>query len=330
VLSGVGMRVTLRQRFRDRARRTSPWLLLQFVIATTVLLPIWIPILIVSLLRSYRWRRAAVCRAFMRQHQLAFSTISIDTLTVQPISGGISNCSLLWQCHDTQGEAQEYFVKIFLPLGTLWAWVCPWVSPFPRIYGSRVHERFLVDLATRTLLAERGVSVARLITFDPVQCVMVTTLLHGHMVNDCLDQMVQQGSVREMDRQMLVQCGIELGKAHHAGFSIVDAQPANCMWLPEHHQAYILDLEYSTRDDKRMWDVGFFLAYLTAQVTEPMGSEAKMLFLQGYAKHHAINAAALTETGKLLDEYLPVFETILDLRQYTPEQLFGVLTQNDE
>ena len=41
------------------------------------------------------------------------------SLEIEPVSGGVSNTSFFWRCRDLDGDVVEYFVKVFLLIGTL-------------------------------------------------------------------------------------------------------------------------------------------------------------------------------------------------------------------
>ena len=95
------------------------------------------------------------------------------------------------------------------------------------------------------------------------------------------------------------------------------------MWVPERRRLYFLDMEYFTRRDERNWDLTFFLAFITAQLSGRLESEARELVLQGYWSRRRPAQAPPAENLPILEDYRPVFQAILDLRRLTPEQMFG-------
>jgi len=277
-----------------------------------------------SILRVQKWRKVQFCRDFMIRHKLAFSQIDLKSLQVQAAGGGISNLSLIWSCKTIAGQPVKYFAKIFLPIGTFWANASPLVSPAPQIYGSRSRHRFEVDIISRAQLAELHVAVPRLILFDPIEKVMVTEYLDGVMLSDILKQMANQKIASEEQLEILNLCGSSVGKAHAAGFSLIDIQPSNCLWVASRKQIYFIDLEFCSRQDRRTWDVGYFFAFLTVLLPQTeLARKAKEAFWKGYQSHYQPNWPDLEKTNALLLEYLPIFQTIMDIRDYTPDELFN-------
>jgi tRNA A-37 threonylcarbamoyl transferase component Bud32 len=313
--------MSLADRFRSYWKRTSPWLLLRFAALGLVLLPVALVVIMASMVKSFRWRNPAVCRRFILRHRLAFRDVDPSTLKVQAVSGGVSNCGLIWRCKTESGAEVEYFAKVFLPIGTLWARVCPLVSPMPAIAGAGSSERLTVDVVSRQQLANHAIPVPRLITFDPVDRVAVSERLRGTMVNDLLHGVAARGEFSETDELILRRCGERLGQIHAAGFSVVDAQPANCMWVPERNDVYFLDLEWCTRLDRRAWDAGFFVAFIGAQLEGPLEREARRIFFDGYRRHARLEPQAMAAAHQALAEFHPVLQAVLDLRRFTPDEL---------
>ncbi len=320
-------KLKIRDRYINIIKRTNPWMVLRFLVITIACFPVWIWVVLFSYLHSLRWRQPKIGLDLMKRHSLAFSNLvkegqPLPAPKVTVLSGGISNLSLLWEINDAQGNVHEYFVKVFLPLGTFWAWICPIVSPFPDVYAKLSHERMSMDVVLRTHLAEHGAHVARLVAFDPVKKVMVTEFLKGQMVDQLLGEVDKSGELSELAKTVVQQCGAGLAKAHQAGVCLVDAQPANCMWVPDQEKVYFLDLEFSSRWDHRVWDMGFFMCYMKARVPGPLGKTLRKLFLDSYEAENPVDWAGIAETDKLLKEYVPVFQCILALREFTAEELF--------
>ena len=263
----------------------------------------------------------------MRRNALAFEGVDIETLTVESLSGGISNSNEIWHCKKYSGETVRYFVKIFVSAGTFWAKHLSFASPFPAIYGGKTHERFMVDTVSRVQLADRGISVPKLVAYDEVAKVMVTEYLEGVTVDSVLEEIEDRNALGPNDEAVIRQCAIGLAKVHKAGFSLIDTQPANCIWVPVEQKVYFTDLEFCSQQDKRAWDVGFFLCYLAARLSDALFKELRAVFLQSYGQERQIDPAKVDETGRQFLEYLPIFRAILDIRHFTPEELFeGLIT----
>ena len=296
----------------------------RFALAAVVLLPVWVPVLLWSLHISRRWRNLRTVRRFMRRHELAFAEVDPTTLRIEAAAGGISNASMIWRCRTHRGAEVDYFVKVFLPLGTLWAQVCPWVSPFPRLRPTRRHERAASDVVSRLQLTAHRLPVPRLVAFDPVDHVAVSERLQGEMVTEVLRRVNQRRFLLAQDRTILAQCGKGLARMHAAGFAMVDAQPANCLWVPERGRVHFIDFEYCTREDLCAWDLAFFLAFVAAQLSGTVELEARQLILDGYRSIRRVEPAMVLHRHEELRALLPVFQAILALRQCTPEELVGV------
>lgn len=304
-------------------RKTRPALLAKIGLTAGLLAPVWGVALCLSLAKAARWRQASLARAFLRKHRMAFPEIDPSTLRVRPVPGGISNAGYVWKCRTQEGKEVSYFVKVFLPIGTLWAKLLPVVSPFPRIDGVRVADRLGADLFARARLERAGVAVPDCVAADHRDGVVVSEFLDGRMVHDMLADIQRTGFFMKDDCLMLWECGNGLGRIHEAGFSLIDAQPANCMWVPKRRHVYFLDMEYSTRRDERNWDMTLFLAFLGAQLSGDLESEARELVLQGYWNGRQPMGIPPVETSRQLEEYRSVFQAILDLRRLTPQQMFG-------
>ena len=303
-------------------RRTRPALLAKIVLTTVLLAPVWGVALFLSLGKAARWRQAALARAFVKKYPLAFREIDPATLKVVAVPGGVSNAGYIWKCRTRHGKEIAYFVKVFLPIGNLWAKLLPAIGPFPRIDSVRVADRLGADLFARARIEQAGVAVPECIAADHREGVVVNEFLKGRMVNDLLADIGRNGYLEGDDHYLLWQCGNALGRIHEAGISLIDAQPANCMWVPERRRVYFLDLEYSTRRDERNWDLTLFLAFLGAQLSGEMEAQVRELILQGYWNGRQPSDLPSTETLRL-EEYRPVFQAILDLRRLTPQQMFG-------
>lgn len=312
----------LKIRFLSYARRTRSRVMARIVIRTVLYFP-WLAVaLIRSWIKMTRWRKVSVCKQFLRRYRLAFENIDPETLTMKSHSGGVSNSSQLWHCRTKEGAEKKYFVKIFVPVGSFWAKHLSAVSPFPVIYGQRSRERFATDMVSRVQLKEKGVPVPKLVAFDPVEQVMVTEYLEGLNVDEILKQINEKETPTQDEAEAILQCGRGLALAHKAGFSLIDTQPINCIWVPVDRRVYFTDLEFCTREDKRVWDVGFFLCFLAIRLRRPLKKKIIELFLSAYRVCRPLNLTGVAETSKELREYLPVFQAILDIRQFTPEELF--------
>ena len=274
---------------------------------------------------------------FLKRHALAFEGVDPSTLTVESVSGGISNSNQIWRCRlaktgeprpelqagrKTPGEEVRYFVKIFLAAGSFWAKHLSFVSPFPVIYGGRTHERFMVDMVSRVQLTELGVPVPRLITYDAVEKIMVTEHIAGETVDRVLERIGERQALGPGDEAVVRQSAIGLARIHRAGFSLIDTQPVNCIWVPVEQKVYFTDLEFCSRQDKRVWDIGFFLCFLAVRLSGSVRQEVRNIFLESYQKERQVDLAQVAETGRQLQEYMPVFQAVLDIRSFTPEELF--------
>lgn len=319
------MRVRLFEDFKVNLRRASPLLVIRFVIAIILLLPAWIWVLLASIQRSWRWRRQKIHRKFLERHRLAFLDIDEDSLEVKPVKGGLSNLNLIWFCRTYSGEERKYFVKLYLPLGTFWAVVSSWVTPYPQVYGIRSSQRFTTDMVSRAQLAESEVAVPKLIAYDARAKMMVAEYIEGEPVDKLLRSVGEKGKATSEEIEAVRQCGVGVGKVHAAGFSMLDVEPSNCMWVSQRNRVYFIDLEYCTREDKRAWDIGYFFCSLTTLLPETLAKEMKKVFLEGYRSHYEPDWIQVEETGRLLEEYLPFFRTILDIRKYSPEEVFEEL-----
>jgi len=278
--------------------------------------------ILLSLSRTRRWRKLTTCRNFLKRHALAFDNVDPESLTVESVSGGLSNSNQIWHCKKTTGEEVRFFVKIFLSAGSFWAKHLAFVSPFPAVYGGKTHERFTVDMVSRVQLAELGVPVPRLIAYDAVEKVMVTEHIVGETVDSVLERIGERGTLGPGDEAVLRQSAIGLARIHRAGFSLIDTQPVNCIWVPVEQKVYFTDLEFCGRQDKRAWDIGFFMCFIAVRLSGAVRQEVRAIFLESYKAEHRIDLTQLTATGLQLQEYMPVFQAILDIRRFTPEELF--------
>ncbi|HNX69535.1 MAG TPA: hypothetical protein PLL75_06290 [Candidatus Omnitrophota bacterium] len=314
-------------RFATNISKVKPRVALRILGAILIFFPWMLASFISSLMKLGRWRKVATCQTLMRRNPLAFEGIDSNTLIVETVSGGISNSNEIWRCKKSTGEEVRYFAKIFVSAGTFWARHLSLVSPFPAIYGRETHERFTIDMVSRVQLDECGIPVPKLIAYDAVEKVMVTELLEGVTVDRILEGIAERDALGANDEAVIRQCGIGLAKVHRAGFSLIDTQPVNCIWNAVEQKLYFTDLEFCTRQDKRVWDVGFFLCYLAARLPEPVLRLVRNLFLESYRQELQLDLSKVEETGHELREYLPIFRAILDLRRFTPEELFeGLIT----
>jgi tRNA A-37 threonylcarbamoyl transferase component Bud32 len=294
------------------------------ILAGIVLLFPWmVSSLVISFFRVTHWRKLATCRDFLKRHALAFDGVDPETLTVESVSGGVSNSNQIWHCRLAKtGEEIRYFVKIFLDAGSFWAKHLSFVSPFPAVYGGKTHERFTVDMVSRVQLEKIGVPVPRLIAYDAVEKVMVTEHIAGETVDSVLERIGERQTLGPGDEAVIRQSAIGLAKIHRAGFSLIDTQPVNCIWVPVEQKVYFTDLEFCSVQDKRVWDIGFFLCFIAVRLSGAVRQAVRNIFLESYQKERQIDLAQVAETGRELQEYMPVFQAVLDIRRFTPEELF--------
>lgn len=317
----------LKGRFLANMRRTSPLLLVRLAFSVTVLFPFLMLSLVMSWSKMRRWRKAETCQQFLRRHAMAFEGLDIDSLAVESRSGGVSNSNQVWRLQKKGGGTAEYFVKVFISAGTFWARHLSWVAPFPSIYHQETHERFTVDMVSRVELERLGVPVPRLVAFDAVQKVMVTELLAGRNVDDVLNGIAERDSMTEEDRMIITECARGLAAVHDAGYALVDTQPVNCIWEPESRRVYFTDLEFCTREDFRAWDVGYFLCFLVLRLSGETARSVRHLFLASYENLRHLDHEHVRATVDRFRDYIPVLQTILDVRQFTPEELLEELTR---
>jgi tRNA A-37 threonylcarbamoyl transferase component Bud32 len=311
-----------RSKFAGHVLKIRPRVALKILAGIILLFPWLVSSLIVSFFRVTHWRKISTCRDFLRRHALAFDGLDPGSLTVESVSGGVSNSNQIWHCRKTNGEDIRYFVKIFLDAGSFWAKHLAFVSPFPAIYGGKTHERFTVDMVSRVQLTELGVPVPRLIAYDAVEKVMVTEHIVGETVDSILERIGENQRLGPGDEAVIRQSAIGLAKIHRAGYSLIDTQPVNCIWVPVEQKVYFTDLEFCGRQDKRVWDIGFFLCFIAVRLSGAVRQEVRNIFLESYQKERQIDLAKVTETGRELQEYMPVFQAVLDIRSFTPEELF--------
>jgi len=311
-----------RLKFADHMQKIRPRVAFKILAGIVILFPWMAGSLIVSFFKVGHWRKIATCQAFLKHHALAFDGVDPQTLTVESVSGGVSNSNQIWHCRKTTGEEVRYFVKIFLDAGSFWAKHLSFVSPFPAIYGEKTHERFTVDMVSRVQLDKIGVPVPRLIAYDAVEKVMVTEHIVGETVDSILERIGERQALGPGDEAVIRQSAIGLARIHRAGFSLIDTQPVNCIWVPVEQKVYFTDLEFCGRQDKRVWDIGFFLCFLAVRLSGAVRQEVRNIFLESYQKERQIDLAQVAETGRQLQEYMPVFQAVLDIRRFTPEELF--------
>lgn len=305
-----------------RLRQTRRAILLRITIVGLLLFPMWLFVLAWSFFKTLQWRNVRICREFIKRHHLAFEDIDASTLAVQQISGGLNNLNAIWSLRDLEGKPVRYCVKVFLPLGSLWAKVNALASPFPYVHDGKITERFTVDLISRAQLAERGLYVPRLIAFGARENLMVTEYLDGVVVDDVLKRIEEKGSFSDEDRTVIRECGKGLAQIHREGFSLIDTQPVNCIWVPSRGQVYFIDMEFCTRADYRVWDAAFFLISVVIRLPEPCVQEARTIFIEGYRSVRNIDSHDLDRLDHKLKQYIPVFLTILDMRQFSPGGLW--------
>ena len=325
-----------RQKLRPRCRtlsfqlfedlqRLSPLLVVRLLLSLTAYSPWLIYALFASWQQMQHWRQIRICQELIVRHRLAFAGVDEATLTVESQSGGVSNVNQIWRCRKSSGEAVTYFVKVFVPVGGFWAKHLSLVSPFPQIQGETERERFAVDVASRLQLAESGIPVPKPIAWDVALKVMVTEYLEGETVDEVLQRIAADKQVGDDEGEAIRQCGTNLAKVHQAGFALIDSQPINCIWVPGERKVYLTDFEFCTREDKRIWDVGFFLCFLAARLAGNLKNQVSQIYLESYQAERPLNLAAVEQMRQEWAEYLPLMQVVLDIRQFTPEELFEKL-----
>ncbi|GEM_PF-765421 len=327
VSEGRAKRVGIRSRIFRNLRRVSPFLILGIVAKTFIFLPGLVVAFVSSFARMRAWSKPGKCLAFIQAHP-AFKDVDRRYVQVRALAGGVSNANQIWTCRKRSGEEVKYFAKIFLPVGSYWAKHLSKVCPFPVVKEGSQHERFLADVGARARLAERDVAVPRLIAYDEKEMMFVTEFLEGDNVDEVMKQAAKRGALAPEDEEVITLCGRELARVHNAGYSLIDSQPVNCIWVKERGRVYFADLEYATRrEDHREWDAGFFLCFLTIRFEECLRPGVASLFLEAYRVERPLETERVELQSHRLDAYLPILETILDIRQYTPEELAAEITR---
>lgn len=301
-------------------RGTPVGVLLRIVLATLVLLPVGLVVILASLLKAARWKSRARCRQWLHDHRDAFPDVDPSTLRITSEGGGVCNAGFIWRCRTTTGRPVEYFVKAFLPLGTFWAKICPWLSPFPKVRQPDSQGRFAAESRSRMALAHRHIPMPALLFCDLRHHLTISERLHGEMVHDMLHDVAERGAFTEPEADILRQCGRGLAQIHAAGFSVIDAQPANCMWVPERRRVYFLDLEFCVRGaDQQPWDLEFFLTYIRAQLSGELQAEGVRLVKEGYEEVKPSMPGPRVQTRRVLKPFTPLFRAILEIRRGSEE-----------
>lgn len=304
-------------------RRMPPALLLRLAAGTVLALPVLVPAFLLSRRRIRRWKDPRRVRAFLARHPDAFAGVDASDLRIETISGGVSNCSFLWRCRTREGAPIDYAAKLFLPLGSVWARLLPVLGPFPPIEPVSARERLCADAWTRMQLVGHGVAVLEPAVVDFSECVAVNEYRKGEQLTEILRRTRRRGYLTADDKYILWSCGAVIARIHAAGLSVVDAQPANCLWLAGQEEVCMVDFEFSTRTDRRAWDREFFKAALSAQLSGSLRAQAQEAFQRGYASLETGTRAGVREESTM-DGFMPMLEAILDLRGLAPEDLVGL------
>lgn len=319
----------LKGRLWKNILRTRPWIVVR-IFATWLLFSPWFLVTVIaSSWKAGRWSRRKNCLDFVKKHERVFGGLDPDSLEIASLSGGVSNSNHFWHFRRKDGSRVTYFAKVFVPVGTFWAKNLSLVSPFPEIPRITARERFAVDIATRTLLAERGIAVPRLVVYDAGQQILLTEYIEGRNVDEILQAAGKEESLSAETEKILRECAGGLGKIHRLGYSLVDTQPINCIWAAQEGRVYFTDLEFCTQADKRVWDVSFFLCFVSIRLPGGLKVRAQEIFLEEYRKESGAALKDLDAARDRLIEYIPVFQTVLDIRQFKPEEILPELMSGE-
>ncbi len=317
------MRAYLSNPWIRRLRKIPPRILARILGGGLLALPFLAAAWLLSRWKIQSWSRPASAERFLRRHRWAFSDLDLSALRVESLAGGISNASFLWRCKTFSGAPVSYLAKIFLPIGSIWACLLPVLGPFPKIQAISRRARLAADVSSRNRLISNGIPVPDLLVADWAECVAVSRYLHGEPVTEILCRAEERDFLTEEDKTILWKCGALLGQIHETGLSVLDAQPANCFWVPDEDRVYVLDLEYATDSNARAWDFDFFLGFIAAQLSGELCAEAQEAVRNGYLAMVESKALTFLPNGRDLEGFLPVFQMILDLRSLAPEVLVG-------
>lgn len=311
----------LKSRLWKNLLKTHPFIILR-ITAVWILLSPWFAVsLLLSSLKATRLSKLSACKAFLRHHASAFPDIDPDSLRTESLSGGVSNSNHLWHCKTFSGKSVTFFVKSFVPIGTFWAKNLSLVSPFPKVDAITCRGRFKADLEGRRFLTGKGFAVPKLIAFDEKEQRLVTEYLEGGNFDSLLRESGRQGILSPGIITMIQDCGSTLGRIHNSGYSLVDAQPINCIASVK-GPVYFTDLEFCTRRNRKTWDAAFFLCFLGIHLDSKLQLQAAELFREAYEKEAgALAPAELNKTEERLKPYIPTFKTILTVRGFRPEEL---------
>lgn len=276
-------------------------------------------------LKKRKWNNRKNCLAFIRSRATSFPDMDPATFRVELVGGGKSNLSFRWSFEDRAGTRSSYFVKIFLPSGTVFAALNHWSSPFPDVRARHSHERFASDMMGRFLLAGHELPVAKPIVFDVLEKMMITEELHGIGVSELLKEAAKRNFFTSEDHLVLKRYGEHLGKIHAAGFSLIDTPSTNCMWLPIQEEVVFTDLEYFTYEEKRTWDLGFALCSLMVFLQGEMAGEAKKSFLEGYVQYGGVHLERFKEIKQQIEEFIPLYQITLNAEGLTSQEIFQKL-----
>ena len=86
-----------RARFIANISKVRPKVALRILGAIVIFFPWMLFSFLSSLRKLSRWRKVGTCQALIRRNALAFEGIEIDSLTVDSVSGGISNSNEIWR-----------------------------------------------------------------------------------------------------------------------------------------------------------------------------------------------------------------------------------------
>ena len=234
-------------------------------------------------------------------------------IKVERMNGGIANVvrKVSIQLSDSDKPKQVVFKKYRL-LGSIYSFIGFFLGPFPfsRILprDRQQSEQIAVEHFTNI-----GISAPKVLFLDTRQKITVFQFIEGERLDKAIFGCRQTGRINDM-LFIFYNYGLNVAAIHHSGWSLIDANPFNIIFMNFESRISFVDLELSSFSNNQDWDLAYLLNAIEKIAEGDLVHDIKKHFLDGYS---FFGGRSMNENVKRHKTVLQQFNRLHQLSQNT-------------
>jgi tRNA A-37 threonylcarbamoyl transferase component Bud32 len=216
-----------------------------------------------------------------------FSATEDEEVEIEGIGGVLNDVYLVKT--QVKGKETKIVVKSFRDWSSFkWFPLTLWTVG-TRTFAVSGRSRLERECATNQFLYSKGFAVPRLLHVSPSKRLVFMEYVEGENLSTTVKRILSSkaASANDKDLGIIGRLGEKFAETHALGIAIGDTKPENIV-IGRNGEVYLLDLEQSSRNGDKVWDIAEFL-YYSGHYVPPFAStrQAELMakaFIKGYLK----------------------------------------------